>query len=126
MVVWIIFLIFVSTNTNTMKLTTEQIREKLELIGLTKEGKAISFSQFKKVADPHQYGSRSNKIYIVYYGHPKQNMFAFYPPQTTKKESLEIAYQYLLSALEDPFMTEFDYGDIAWGDTGYPLSYRKL
>ena len=105
---------------------TDEILAKKELIGLTKEGKAISFNQFKKIADPHQYGSRGNKIYIVYYGHPKQNMFGFYPPQTTKKESLMIAYQYLLSALEDPFMSEFEFGDIAWGDRGYPISYRKL
>ena len=105
---------------------TPEILEKMELIGLTKEGKPISFNQFKKIADPHQYGSRSNKLYIVFYGHPKQNLFAFYPPQTTKKESLEIAYQYLLSALDDPFMAEFDYGDICWTDNGYPLSYRKV
>ena len=78
---------------------TPDILAKMELIGLIKEGKAISFNQFKKIADPHQYGSRSNKIYIVYYGHPRQNLFAFYPPQTTKKESLMIAYQYLLLIL---------------------------
>ena len=124
MVDWIIFLIFVKTNTDNMN--TDEILAKMELIGLTKEGKAISFNQFKKIADPHQYGNRGNKIYIVYYGHPKENMFGFYPPQTTKKESLMIAYQYLLSALEDPFMSEFEFGDIAWGDRGYPISYRKL
>ena len=124
MVDWIIILILVKTNIETMK--TDEILAKMELIGLTKEGKAISFNQFKKIADPHQYGSRGNKIYIVYYGHPKENMFGFYPPQTTKKESLMIAYQYLLSALEDPFMSEFEFGDIAWGDRGYPISYRKL
>lgn len=124
MVDWIIILIFVKTNIETMK--TPEILEKMELIGLTKEGKAISFNQFKKIADPHQYGNRSNKIYIVFYGHPRENLFAFYPPQTTKKESLMIAYQYLLSALEDPFMEEFDYGNIAWGCSGYPISYRQL
>ena len=124
MVDWIIFLIFVKTNTDNMN--TDEILAKMELIGLTKEGKAISFNQFKKIADPHQYGNRGNKIYIVYYGHPRENMFGFYPPQTTKKESLMIAYQYLLSALEDPFMSEFEFGDIAWGDRGYPISYRKL
>ena len=124
MVDWIIILIFVKTNTDNMN--TDEILAKMELIGLTKEGKAISFNQFKKIADPHQYGNRGNKIYIVYYGHPRENMFGFYPPQTTKKESLMIAYQYLLSALEDPFMSEFEFGDIAWGDRGYPISYRKL
>jgi hypothetical protein len=67
-------------------MTHEQIREKMELIGLTVNGKAISFAKFKSIADAHQYGSRSNKIYIVYYGHPRQNLFGFYPPQTTKKE----------------------------------------
>tara|TARA_R110000868_G_scaffold147711_3_gene369271 strand:+ start:821 stop:1147 length:327 start_codon:yes stop_codon:yes gene_type:complete len=105
---------------------TDEILAKMELIGLTKEGKAISFNQFKKIADPHQYGNRGNKIYIVYCGLPKENLFGFYPPRTTKKESLEIAYQYYLSIFEDQDINEFAYGNIKWGDTGYPISYRKL
>ena len=70
--------------------------------------------------------NRSNKIYIVFYGHPKQNMFAFYPPRTTKKESLEIAYQYYLTMVEDTDINEFTYGNVCWTDRGYPIIYRKV
>ena len=107
-------------------MNNKEVAEKLELIGLTENGKPISFAKFKKVADPHQYGRGSGKIYIVFYGHPKQNMFAFYPPRTTKQESLEIAYQYFLSIVEDPNINEFTYRNVCWTDSGYPLSYRKV
>ena len=71
-------------------MTTIELMQKMELIGLAVQRKPISFNKFKKYADAHQYGSRSNKIYIVYCGLPKENLFGFYPPMTTKKESLEI------------------------------------
>ncbi len=64
--------------------------------------------------------------YIVFYGHPKQNMFAFYPPRTTKKESLEIAYQYYLTMVENAEINEFTYGNVCWTDRGYPLNYRRV
>lgn len=123
MVVWDIILIFVSTNTNNM--TPIEVRQKLELLNLIVDNKAVSFAKFKSIADAHQYGNRSGKIYIVFYGHPKQNMFAFYPPRTTK-ESLEIAYQYYLTMVEDMDINEFTYGNVCWTDRGYPLSYRRV
>ena len=108
-------------------MTTTELKEKMELIGLSVNGKPISFSKFKAKADAHQYGSRSNKIYIVYIGLPKENLFGFYPPRTTKKESLEIAYQYYMSVFEqEEYNNEFYYGNMAWGCNGYTLSYRKL
>jgi len=107
-------------------MTTAQLKEKMELIGLSVNNKPISFSKFKERADAHQYGSRGNKIYIVYCGLPKENLFGFYPPKTTKQESLQIAYQYYLSVFESEHNNEFTYGNIAWGQNGYTLSYRKL
>ena len=107
-------------------MTTKELIEKMELIGLSVNHKPIRFSKFKAKTDAHQYGSRSNKIYIVYIGHPKQNLFGFYPPRTTKQESLQIAYEYYLSVFENEDYNEFTYGNIAWGVNGYPLSYRKL
>ena len=107
-------------------MTTIELIQKMELIGLAVQGQPLSFNKFKQYADAHQYGSRSNKIYIVYCGLPKENLFGFYPPRTTKKESLEIAYQYYLSVFENEEINEFTYGNIAWGVNGYPLSYRKL
>ena len=107
-------------------MTTKELIQKMELIGLAVNHKPIRFSKFKQYADAHQYGSRGNKIYIVYCGLPKENLFGFYPPRTTKKESLEIAYQYYLSVFENEEINEFTYGNIAWGYNGYPLYYRKL
>jgi len=107
-------------------MTTKELIEKMELIGLSVNNKPISFGKFKERADAHQYGNRSSKIYIVYFGHPKQNLFGFYPPRTTKQESLQIAYQYYLSVFDSEHHNEFTYGNIAWGCNGYTLSYRKL
>ena len=107
-------------------MTTKELIEKMELIGLYVNNKPISFSKFKTKADAHQYGYRSSKIYIVYIGLPRQNLFGFYPPRTTKQESLQIAYQYYLSVFESEHHNEFTYGNIAWGVNGYTLSYRKL
>ena len=107
-------------------MTTKELIEKMELIGLSVNHKPIRFSKFKERADAHQYGSRSNKIYIVYCGHPRENLFGFYPPRTTKQESLQIAYQYYLSVFESEHHNEFTYGNVCWTDCGYPLSYRKV
>jgi hypothetical protein len=107
-------------------MTPSEVRNKLELLGLIVNNKAVSFTKFKSIADAHQYGSRGNKIYIVFYGHPKENMFAFYPPQTTKKESMDIAYQYYLTMVENADINEFTYGNVCWTDRGYPLNYRKV
>jgi hypothetical protein len=107
-------------------MTTKELIEKMELIGLSVNNKPLSFSKFKAKTDAHQYGNRSSKIYIVYIGLPRQNLFGFYPPRTTKKESLEIAYQYYLSVFENEDYNDFTYGNIAWGVHGYPISYSRL
>jgi len=117
-------LIFVSTN--KINMTATEVRQKLELLNLIVDNKPVSFTKFKSIADAHQYGRGSGKIYIVFYGHPKQNMFAFYPPRTTKKESLEIAYQYYLTMVENPEINEFTYGNVCWTESGYPLNYRRV
>lgn len=107
-------------------MNTNELKEKMELIGLSVNGKPISFGKFKSISDAHQYGVKGNKRYIVYIGHPKENLFGFYPPQTTKKESLEISYDYYLSVFDNDYNNEFIYGNIAWGKNGYPINYRKL
>ena len=107
-------------------MTTKELIQKMELIGLAVNHKPIRFSKFKQYADAHQYGSKSNKVYIVYCGIPRENLFAFYPPQTTKQESLGIAYQYYLSVFENENINEFTYGNIAWGECGIPITKRKL
>lgn len=110
-----------------MKLPESLVKTKLRLLGLiTEQGKAVSFNKFKEYADAHLYGSKSNKIYIVYVGLSKENLFAFYPPRTNKAESLKIAYQYYVDTVETEMMQEYLDGNVKWGNCGYPLSYSGL
>ena len=102
---------------------TVEVIERMELLGLSKNLRPISFKAFKEYADCRLYGRGKNRIYIVFCGMPKQNLISFYPPQTTKKESLEISYQYYLSLFEDLDNNEFTYGNVACTQRGYPLSY---
>lgn len=108
-----------------MALPVEQIIPKLNEIGLVKDGQPVSLSQFKKFIDVHLYGrSAKSGRYVVYIG-PKENRFGFYPPKTTKKETIEIAYEYyceLFTELKYPWMD----GIVCWGNLGIPLTYSKL
>ena len=103
----------------------EHLIPKLTEIGLCFDGKPISFNRFKKDADVHCYGTGTNKIYVIYFGN-KENRFGFYPPRTTKKESLEISYQYYLTLFGDIDFNEFLYENVCWGNCGVPISYGKL
>lgn len=101
-----------------------EVDKKLTEVGLLIDGKLVSFAQFKKLADTHSYtgwnGHRIKK-YIIFVGNPRNNLFGFYPPATTKKESLEIAYSYLMD-VDQNYIDE----NIVWGNWGIPISYGKL
>ena len=106
-----------------MKLPVEQLNEKFEALGLLPNGKPVSFSKFKSIADAHEYGRGRTKLYIVFIGHPKENLFAFYPPQTTKAESLAISYEYYLDTVTTDMKQEYLDENVMWGNRGYPISY---
>ena len=107
------------------KLPINQINVNLILLGLVTNGKAISFKAFKERADVHDYGRGRNKIYIIYVG-SRDNMFAFYPPQTNKAESLKIAYQYFVDIATTDMKQEFIDENVMWGNCGIPLVYGGI
>jgi len=109
-----------------MRLPVEQVRGKLELLGLIINGKPISFKEFKERADVHEYGRGRNKLHIIYIGQPKENLFAFYPPQTTKPEALKISYEYYKDCVESEFMCEYNDENVMWGNCGIPVSYGNV
>ena len=104
------------------KLPIEYILPLMSKIGLTKEINGgynpISKTAFNKLADAHRYGS----LYVFYFGHARENCFAFYPPQTTKKEALDIAYGYYLDCFTE-MKQEFVDGNVCWGNWGIPITY---
>jgi hypothetical protein len=105
----------------------DKINENFEALGLLVNGKPVSFSKFKERADAHAYTRRGVKpIYIVYVGSPRENLFAFYPPRTTKAISLKIAYEYFLDTVTTDMKQEYLDGNVAWGNSGYPLSYGRI
>jgi len=108
------------------KLPFDKVKPKLKQVGLIGEdGKVISLSKFKQVADAHAYGRGANKIYIIYVG-PRDNQFAFYPPQGTKKESLGWSYEYLVDTVETDMMQEWLDGNVMWGNVGIPIGYGNI
>ena len=109
-----------------MNLPVEQVNEKFEAIGLLPNGKPVSFAKFKSVADAHQYGRGRSKLYIVFIGHPRENLFAFYPPQTTKADSLAISYEYYLDTVTTELKQEYLDENVMWGNRGYPVSYGGI
>jgi hypothetical protein len=113
-----------------MNLTREQILMNLREIGLLQNDKPVSLSEFKKAGTLHVYKgiytSRKSTLKIIFFGHPKQNLFGFYPPQTTVAESWKIAYQYFLNIVTNEAMEDFCDRNVMWGNRGIPISYGAL
>lgn len=129
MVVLFFCLIFVLSikTIETMSIEVTEVNSKLEAIGdLIKNGKVCSFAQFKQYANVHEYGRGRGKLFIIFVGFPKENMFAFYPPQTTKADALVISYEWLIDTYNTEMKQEFLDDNVMWGDNGIPLSYRGL
>lgn len=109
-----------------MNLPIEQVNQKFEELGLLVQGQPVSFNRFKYLCDIHTYGKGSRKLYIFFVGHPKENMFAFYPPTVNKVESLKIAYDYYLDTVLTEMKQEYLDKNVMWGNKGIPLSYSEL
>jgi hypothetical protein len=106
------------------KLPVELVLHYMERIALVVNGKPISKAKFAQMADIHTYGRSRNGLKVLYFG-LKDNKFAFYPPQTNKKESIDIAYGYYLDCFTDMKQEYLD-GNVCWGNCGIPLSYGDL
>lgn len=109
-----------------MRLPLEEVNGKFEALGLLPNGKPVSFNKFKEWADAHEYGRGKGKLYIVFVGHPRENLFAFYPPQGTKAECLKIAYEYYLDTTSTEMKQEYLDENVMWGNKGYPISYGGI
>ena len=95
------------------------------LIGLLKDGKSISKSQFKKLADIHTYGRGKKSLNIWYFRNSIDIIYGFYPSQGNLKIQLEECYEWYLEMISGN-LESIDNGDICFGNRGIPLCYGKL
>lgn len=100
-----------------------QVLERLAQANLIDANKKpVSMATFKKLADVHKYG----KYYkIIFVGHPKENLFGFYPSVlATSPEAIKEAHEWLVELVEGN-LTSLG-GHVLIGNCGIPLSYGKL
>lgn len=109
-----------------MRLPLEEVNGKFEALGLLPNGKPVSFNKFKEYADAHEYGRGKGKLYIVYVGNPRENLFAFYPPQGTKAECLKVAYGCYLDTVLTESKDQYQFENVMWGNCGYQVSYGGI
>jgi hypothetical protein len=110
-----------------MRLPLPILNQKLKDLGLiTDKGQPISFAKFKQLADIHQYGKGQRRLFIIFVGHPRENVFAFYPPTCTRPEMLKIAYEYLLDTITTEMKQEYLDENVMWGNCGIPLNYGAV
>lgn len=110
-----------------MRIPIDILNQKLKDLGLiTETGEPISFAKFKKLADIHRYGNGQRRLFIIFVGKPKENLFAFYPPTCTRPEMLKISYGYLLDTIQTEMKQEFLDCNVQWGNCGIPLGYGDV
>ena len=109
------------------KLPKAILNEKIKDLGLIDENdKPISFAKFKQRIDIHQYGKGQRRLFILFIGHPKENLLAFYPPTDTRPSMLKTAYEYLVDTITTSMKQEYEDDNVMWGNCGYPLSYGRV
>jgi hypothetical protein len=87
----------------------------------------VSLNRFKNdYADVRVYGRGMNKRFIVFVGHPKQNMFGVYVnPVNTKANAIKEAYCMLTDLLNGD-KDLLDCEDVMWGNSGIPMTYHGI
>lgn len=102
------------------------MRDWKELGLLTSNGKAISKTAFKKLADIHTYGTGYGALKVWYFRNTRERIYAFYPSggQTAKAQAYE-TYEYYLALIAGE-MDPLDNEDVMFGNCGIPLNYRGL
>lgn len=109
------------------KLPKAILNEKIKELGLIDDnGNPITFAKFKQRIDIHQYGKGQRRLFILFIGHPKENLLAFYPQTTTRPSMLKIAYEYLVDTITTSSKEEYEDDNVMWGNCGYPLSYGRV
>ena len=109
-------------NHTTMQFTHEQVLSRLVQANLIVNNKLVSRAEFKRLADIHRYGKHYKILFI---GHPKENLFGFYPSvYATNPEALKEAYELFMDLVEGNLL--FLGGRVLIGNCGIPLSYGKI
>jgi hypothetical protein len=105
----------------------DRIMRDWEQIGLVKNGKPITKKDFKELANVHTYGKQNQNLRIMFFGHPKEGMYGFYPTVSENKaKQLDRLYSWYLLILTNGNMNYFDQNNIQFGNKGIPLSYGSL
>jgi hypothetical protein len=91
-------------------------------LGLIVDGKPVSKSQFKKLADVHTYGKGKKAFRMAYFGHTKTGVYMFRPmyKHDNKTKLLDNAYTMFLDFLGGE-SDDFDCQDIQFGNGGVPV-----
>lgn len=109
-----------------MKNTIAFLHERLNELGLLRNGEPISFTEFKTRINTHTYGRGKFPLRIHFIGKPKETLFGFYPAiRDTKVAEIKDAYntyKYLVEGLEWVVEDEF----VQWGNCGIPITYGDL
>jgi hypothetical protein len=97
-----------------------------ERFGLIKNGKAIAYTPFKKLASVTRYDQRGTKpLYVVFFHH-QTDIYGFYPTfRDTQELSLKYAYENFLRVL-DGDMIPVDQLLVQFGNWGTPVAYSPL
>jgi hypothetical protein len=107
----------------------DRAKRHFEFLGLTVNGKPISKSKFKALADLHTFKGHGTKYYVHYFqGFDKDKiMYGFHPyfNKDTKVNSLNNAYRMFIDFLNG-VSEEFDEGQIEFGNCGTPLVYGRI
>lgn len=103
------------------------VKEEFEAIGLTNNGKPISKTKFKEMADIHKYG----KLPVLYFylEHARNVTYGFFPVPTitTQKDAVDYAYRNMKDCLNGEVYEQFDkYKTVQRGNTGIPIVYNDL
>ena len=101
----------------------KEVEGKLMAMGMITKGQPVTFKEFKERANTLRYGKRP--LYIIFVGDPKHNMFGFYPEISTKAQAIKDAYASYKRLVKGD-LSDIEYGTASWGDSGYPMAYRKI
>jgi hypothetical protein len=109
----------------TFSLYIPILLERLKVLDMLDNGKPVTFKKFKETVSIHNYGRGTKRLKIIFIGHPKENLFAFYPMQAPNPIALKECYENYV-ALVNGDWTPLDLGVIIWGNSGIPICYGEI
>jgi hypothetical protein len=95
-------------------------------LGFVKEGKPITFKEFKEYMDMHTYGKQTNNMRLGYVGIPRKNQYKFIPVGYDNKAiQLKNLYEKHYKETIEGNMIYLDAFKITLGCQGVSLSYKQ-